>query len=38
MQRSETAEAISNYCNSNAEVSYHYTVDDSEAWQNIEHL
>jgi hypothetical protein len=33
----ETAEAISNYCNSNAEVSYHYTVDDSEAWQNIEH-
>lgn len=33
----ENAQAISNYCNSSAEVSFHYTVDDSEAWQNIEH-
>jgi len=33
----ENAQAISNYCNSSAEVSFHYTVDDTEAWQNIEH-
>lgn len=33
----ETAQMLSNYCNSNAKVSYHYSVDDSEAWQNIEH-